>query len=66
MKEDLNIVENEYQMLTTMWTMWVNESELHRCVLANGPYSGYVISQIPSQLICTRGKTILSDERTMT
>ncbi|GAB7324923.1 hypothetical protein MBLNU13_g08737t2 [Cladosporium sp. NU13] len=36
MKEDLNIVGNEYQMLTTMWTI------------------GYVISQIPSQLICTR------------
>ncbi|KAM0704364.1 hypothetical protein Q7P35_008598 [Cladosporium inversicolor] len=33
MKEDLNIVGNEYQMLTTMWTI------------------GYVISQIPSQLI---------------
>jgi MFS transporter, ACS family, pantothenate transporter len=36
MKEDLEIVGNEYQMLTTMWTI------------------GYVISQIPSQLICTR------------
>lgn len=36
MKEDLNVVGNEYQTFTTMWTI------------------GYVISQIPSQLICTR------------
>jgi ACS family pantothenate transporter-like MFS transporter len=36
MKEDLNVVGNEYQTFTTMWTI------------------GYVISQIPSQMICTR------------
>ncbi|TAQ89282.1 hypothetical protein B7494_g2423 [Chlorociboria aeruginascens] len=36
MKGDLNVVGNEYQTFTTMWTI------------------GYVISQIPSQLICTR------------
>ncbi|KAK7917853.1 pantothenate protein [Apiospora marii] len=37
MKEELNVVGNEYQTFTTMWTI------------------GYVISQIPSQIICTRG-----------
>ncbi|KAJ5175245.1 uncharacterized protein N7482_001122 [Penicillium canariense] len=36
MKEELVVVGNEYQTLTTMWTI------------------GYVISQIPSQMICTR------------
>ncbi|KAK8024551.1 MFS general substrate transporter [Apiospora rasikravindrae] len=36
MKEELNVVGNEYQTFTTMWTI------------------GYVISQIPSQIICTR------------
>ena len=36
MKEDLNVVGNEYQTFTTMWTI------------------GYVISQIPSQMIITR------------
>ncbi|KAL1962660.1 hypothetical protein VTN77DRAFT_9294 [Rasamsonia byssochlamydoides] len=36
MKEELNVVGNEYQTFTTMWTI------------------GYVISQIPSQMICTR------------
>jgi ACS family pantothenate transporter-like MFS transporter len=36
MKEDLNVVGNEYQTFTTMWTI------------------GYVLSQIPSQMICTR------------
>jgi MFS transporter, ACS family, pantothenate transporter len=36
MKEDLNVVGNEYQTFTTMWTI------------------GYVISQISSQMICTR------------
>lgn len=36
MKEDLNVVGNEYQTFTTMWTI------------------GYVVSQIPSQIICTR------------
>ncbi|KAJ9130770.1 putative Pantothenate transporter [Pleurostoma richardsiae] len=36
MKEELNVVGNEYQTFTTMWTI------------------GYVISQLPSQAICTR------------
>ncbi|OJJ61400.1 hypothetical protein ASPSYDRAFT_1173083 [Aspergillus sydowii CBS 593.65] len=36
MKEELNVVGNQYQTFTTMWTI------------------GYVISQIPSQIICTR------------
>ncbi|KUL86966.1 hypothetical protein ZTR_05768 [Talaromyces verruculosus] len=36
MKEEINVVGNEYQTFTTMWTI------------------GYVISQIPSQIICTR------------
>ncbi|KAL2288794.1 hypothetical protein FJTKL_03454 [Diaporthe vaccinii] len=36
MKEELNVVGNEYQTFTTMWTI------------------GYVVSQIPSQIICTR------------
>ncbi|KAL4863192.1 hypothetical protein BDV12DRAFT_202344 [Aspergillus spectabilis] len=36
MKEELNVVGNQYQTFTTMWTI------------------GYVISQIPSQMICTR------------
>ncbi|CAN8095500.1 unnamed protein product [Discula destructiva] len=36
MKEELNVVGNEYQTFTTMWTI------------------GYVISQIPSQIICTK------------
>ncbi|KAH8660313.1 putative pantothenate transporter [Xylariales sp. PMI_506] len=36
MQEELNVVGNEYQTFTTMWTI------------------GYVISQIPSQIICTR------------
>ncbi|CRG82705.1 Pantothenate transporter liz1 [Talaromyces islandicus] len=36
MKEELNVIGNEYQTFTTMWTI------------------GYVISQIPSQMICTR------------
>ncbi|KAJ5587805.1 uncharacterized protein N7459_003570 [Penicillium hispanicum] len=36
MKQELNVVGNEYQTFTTMWTI------------------GYVISQIPSQMICTR------------
>ncbi|KAJ5180174.1 hypothetical protein N7492_003384 [Penicillium capsulatum] len=36
MKEELNVVGNEYQTFTTMWTI------------------GYVISQIPSQMISTR------------
>ncbi|KAL2836852.1 major facilitator superfamily domain-containing protein [Aspergillus pseudodeflectus] len=36
MKEELNVVGNEYQTFTTMWTI------------------GYVVSQIPSQMICTR------------
>ncbi|KUI71666.1 Pantothenate transporter liz1 [Cytospora mali] len=36
MKEELQVVGNEYQTFTTMWTI------------------GYVISQIPSQIICTR------------
>ncbi|KAJ4388895.1 hypothetical protein N0V93_006356 [Gnomoniopsis smithogilvyi] len=36
MKEELNVVGNEYQTFTTMWTI------------------GYVVSQIPSQMMCTR------------
>ncbi|KAL1614620.1 hypothetical protein SLS54_009590 [Diplodia seriata] len=36
MKEELDVVGNQYQTFTTMWTI------------------GYVVSQIPSQLICTR------------
>ncbi|CAH0057318.1 unnamed protein product [Clonostachys solani] len=36
MKEELPVIGNEYQTLTTMWTI------------------GYVVSQIPSQLVCTR------------
>ncbi|KAL4744315.1 major facilitator superfamily domain-containing protein [Aspergillus terricola var. indicus] len=36
MKEELNVVGNQYQTFITMWTI------------------GYVISQIPSQMICTR------------
>ncbi|KAL4778526.1 major facilitator superfamily domain-containing protein [Aspergillus varians] len=36
MKEELNVVGNQYQTFTTMWTI------------------GYVISQIPSQMVCTR------------
>ncbi|KAF4119889.1 MFS transporter, ACS family, pantothenate transporter [Geosmithia morbida] len=36
MKEELNVVGNQYQTFTTMWTI------------------GYVISQVPSQIICTK------------
>ncbi|KAL3417364.1 major facilitator superfamily transporter [Phlyctema vagabunda] len=36
MKEELNVIGNQYQTFTTMWTI------------------GYIVSQIPSQLICTR------------
>ncbi|OJD34151.1 major facilitator superfamily transporter [Diplodia corticola] len=36
MKEELDVVGNQYQTFTTMWTI------------------GYVVSQVPSQLICTR------------
>jgi len=60
MKEDLNIVGNEYQMLTTMWTMYDSAADFVTMVSTDGKHSGYVISQIPSQLICTRGKIVLS------
>ncbi|KAL3433220.1 major facilitator superfamily domain-containing protein [Aspergillus tetrazonus] len=55
MKEELNVVGNQYQTFTTMWTMYIfpaNSSNTTRTL--TNVSSGYVISQIPSQMICTR------------
>ncbi|CAD0011188.1 unnamed protein product [Aureobasidium pullulans] len=43
MEEEINVVGNQYQTFTTMWT-----------IPSLNKGSGYVISQIPSQMITTR------------
>jgi ACS family pantothenate transporter-like MFS transporter len=58
MKEELNVIGNQYQTFTTMWTMYAFLPNYSPSTLLSDydlRNSGYVISQIPSQMICTRG-----------